>query len=97
MASGPLLVTFQSLQDGASQVAKTASNFDSQLNDVKSVVANVAQTWTGSAADGYNQTMQQWNAAQNDLNETLQKIGRALSAAEQAYSQTESSNASLWK
>jgi WXG100 family type VII secretion target len=96
MASGPILVTFAALQEGAGNVNKTANSFDQQLNDIKSVVANIAQHWTGAAAEGYNQTMGQWNAAQNDLNSTLAKIGKALQAAEEAYQQTESANAKLW-
>ena len=96
MASGPILVTFAALQEGAANVSKTANSFDQQLNDIKSVVANIAHSWTGSAADGYNQTMALWNQSQQDMNETLTKIGRALQAAEEAYSQTENSNKSLW-
>lgn len=96
MASGPILVTFAALQEGAANVGKTANSFDQQLNDVQSLVANVAQSWTGSAAEGYNQTMAQWKSAQTDLNATLTKIGKALQAAEEAYSQTESANRSLW-
>ena len=96
MASGPILVTFAALQEGAANVNKTANSFDQQLNDVKSVVNNIAQSWTGSAHEGYSQQMQQWNAAQDDLNSTLAKIGKALQAAEQAYTQTEQSNAKLW-
>lgn len=93
---GQILVTFATIAEAAQNVNSSLAQINSQLDDLKSTVAKVTSSWTGSAAQAYQQQQQQWDTSQQDLNTVLQKIGQVLDASHDAYLQTETSNTQAW-
>lgn len=89
-------VSFAELEALGGQIQSTATQIESELDSLKSQIANLDQVWQGSANEGYVATKTKWFQAADDLRQVLASIGAAINAAEQAYSQTESKNASAW-
>jgi early secretory antigenic target protein ESAT-6 len=94
--SGPILVNFATITQGATDVRSTASNIKQQLDDLESGVKKVAQSWEGSAQEGYRQKQAEWDKRAASLHATLESIAKALDQAAQNYQSTESKNANIW-
>jgi WXG100 family type VII secretion target len=95
--SDRVLVTFAALAEAAQQIQSTYNNLNTKLTDLESQLKPVVSTWTGNASQNYQVQQQKWNAAQTDLNTVLQAIGKALEAAHDAYTTTETSNTTAWQ
>lgn len=94
--SGQILVNFQTISQAASDVRTTANNIRTQLDDLESGVKKIAQTWTGSAQEGYQAKQAEWDKRAASLHQTLEAIARALDNAAQNYQSTENQNARIW-
>jgi len=94
--SDRVLVTFAALAEAAQQIQSTYNNLNTKLTDLENTLKPVVSTWTGNASENYQVQQQKWNQAQTDLNTVLQAIGKAVEAAHDAYTQTETSNAAQW-
>ena len=93
---GSVMVTFATIAEATQNTQRTYQSLEQKLNDLHSFLQPMVASWTGSAAEQYQQKQQQWTQAQNDLGNVLQTIGRVLDETEQAYRTTESQNASNW-
>jgi early secretory antigenic target protein ESAT-6 len=91
-----VLVTFAALAEAAQTIQSTYNNLNTKLTDLEGQLKPVVASWTGSASENYQQQQAKWNSAQTDLNTVLQAIGKAVEAAHDAYSQTESANTKAW-
>ncbi|MBB1244777.1 WXG100 family type VII secretion target [Streptomyces durbertensis] len=94
--SGQILVNFQTIQQAATDVRTTAGNIKSQLDDLESGVKRIAQSWEGSAKEGYQTRQQEWDKRAASLHATLLAISKALDTAAQNYEATEQKNAGIW-
>ena len=94
--SMPIKVTFQSVSDAASQVRSTAGTVQSQLDDLRASVAQVAQSWDGTARENYQAKQAEWDATAANLHGVLLQIASALQSAAENYQATENKNASIW-
>ena len=92
--SDEIQVGFGQLQATQEQAESTVSRMNSSLEDLKTYLNPMVTTWTGKAAETYNDTQAQWNQASNDLNQVLSAIARALGEANTGFQTTESQNAS---
>ena len=95
--SDQVLVTFAALAEAAQTIQSTYNSLNEKLNDLESQLRPMVSTWTGSASENYQVQQQKWNQAQTDMNNVLQAISKAVEAAHDAYTQTESSNAGAWQ
>jgi 6 kDa early secretory antigenic target len=94
--SDKVLVTFAALAEAAQQIQSTYNNLNTKLTDLENTLKPVVSTWTGNASENYQVQQQKWNQAQTDLNTVLQAIGKAVEAAHDAYTQTETANSQAW-
>ena len=94
--SDKVLVTFAALAEAAQQIQSTYNNLNTKLTDLENTLKPVVSTWTGSASENYQVQQQKWNQAQTDLNTVLQAIGKAVEAAHDAYTSTETANSQAW-
>ena len=94
---GTVLVTFAALANAAQSIQQTYGNLNQKLDDLHNQLAPIVSDWTGQAAENYQVQQQKWNQAQTDMNNVLQAISKAVEAAHDAYTQTESSNAGAWQ
>jgi WXG100 family type VII secretion target len=91
-----ILVTFAELANAAQTIQTTSNNLNQKLDDLKSMLRPIVESWQGQAADNYQQQQAKWDSSQSDLNQVLQAIGKAVESAHDAYSQTETQNAQAW-
>lgn len=91
-----VLVTFESIGQAAQDCDKTNSDFRGRLSDLQTYLAPMISTWTGRASEDYQALQKQWNTSADDLSTILQQIAQALRIAQDNYTRTEQSNASVW-
>lgn len=91
-----VMVTFAALAEAAQAIQRTSNNLNTKLADLKSELGPVVATWTGTASENYQVQQQKWDQAQQDLNQVLMAISKAVEAAHDAYTQTETANAKSW-
>jgi len=94
--NGSVLVTFAALANAAQSIQTTNGNLTQKLDDLQRMLQPIVADWTGDAAENYQVQQQKWNQAQTDLIQVLQAIGKAVESAHDAYTSTETSNASAW-
>jgi len=93
---GELLVHAETLSAASQNVVAAHNELNSRLNDLRTLLQPLTQTWTGQAAADYQERQRQWDQAQADLNEVLQQIGKVLEVAQQQYGDAERANIDVW-
>ncbi len=91
-----ILVNFQTVSQASSDVRTTANSIKSQLDDLEAAVKRVANTWEGSAQEGYQTKQRQWDQTADHLHQVLMKISTALQNSADNYQSTEKANANVW-
>lgn len=89
-------VNFSQVEQGSQQIIATAKQIDELLDSLHTQIQNLEQEWTGGTGEDFQNAKRQWETSAQDLQQTLSKIGAAVSAAHQAYLDTEAKNASAW-
>ena len=85
-------VTSESLTGVANQLGSGASEIESQLSNLKSLVSGlVAGEWGGSASQSFQELYSQWDQSAIQLKESLQGISELLSQAALSYEESENS------
>lgn len=96
MSDSHILVNFSTIQNASSEVKQTASRIQQQLDDLKAGVGRIANSWQGSAQEGYRARQAQWDQKAADLQQALAQIATSLDNAAQSYQSTEQKNAGIW-
>ena len=96
MGDGHVKVDFGAVTGLAQSITGQSNKIEQEIEDLKSQIAQLDTLWAGAASEGYQQTKNAWMQAAADLQATLARIGTAVHAASDSYSQTESGNAKLW-
>ncbi|MDH6113188.1 early secretory antigenic target protein ESAT-6 [Kitasatospora sp. MAP12-15] len=94
--AGQILVNFGTIEGAGSEVRTTAATIKKQLDDLRTQVKRIADSWTGVAQEGYQARQNVWDAKAADLHSTLLQIATALDNAHANYTHTESSNVAIW-
>jgi len=95
--TGPSIkVDFAQIEQGAQQISSTAQQIDQLLSDLAQQIKDLDTIWEGSTSADYQNIKNKWNQSAQDLQQVLASIGAAVSAAQQAYVQTEGQNAKSW-
>ncbi|MGH3973044.1 MAG: WXG100 family type VII secretion target [Pseudonocardiaceae bacterium] len=77
-ASGRMLVTFDAIETGASNIDAVADQIDQQLDDLKSYIAPLVASWTGQAFTDYQALEQKWDTSAAELSQVLRQIAATL-------------------
>ncbi|MEN2740295.1 WXG100 family type VII secretion target [Microbacterium sp. X-17] len=83
-----------------SATAAMRGTMDRVHGDTAAMLALLTQlqgSWTGSASVAFQSALDQWRAAQHQVEEALTAINAALSAAGAQYAETEAATASLFR
>lgn len=91
-----ILVTFATLTQASGDCRSTAARIQSQLDDLRTGVQRIAQTWEGQAQQNYQAKQARWDRSAAELNQVLHQIAAALDQASQHYAATEHRNAAMW-
>ncbi|MBP2476188.1 WXG100 family type VII secretion target [Crossiella equi] len=89
-------VDFGQLAEGQSSCQRVATNMQTKFDDLKQNLQPLITTWTGSAAEAYQQHQTAWDQSFEKLREILSKTAIALGTAKDAYQQNESKGAGSW-
>ena len=85
-------VTSESLTGVANQLGSGASEIESQLSNLKSLVSGlVSGEWGGAASQSFQELYDQWDQAALQLKESLVGISEQLSRAALDYDESENS------
>ena len=85
-------VTSESLTGVSNQLASGASEIESQLSNLKSLVQGlVSGEWSGEASQSFLELFEQWDQAGQQLKESLIGISEQLARAALAYEESENS------
>ena len=96
MPDGLIKVGFAQIAEASSNIATTQKSVDQLLDDLKSRLQSIRQSYEGEARAAWEQTQQQWDTAAADLNQVLAQIGTAVQQAGENYQQAEKANVSRW-
>ncbi len=88
-------VNYAQMESAYQQMQSIAGRMDGRLADLRSKLQRI--TWVGADAEAYSAAQAQWDRSAADLNQVLNEIGLAVSAAHQNYQSTEQANAGLWR
>lgn len=91
-----VLVTFESIGQAAQDCDTVNGQLLTQLTDLHNFLTPMVSTWTGRASEEYQALQKQWDTSADDLRTILQQIAAALRIAQENYTTTEQSNASVW-
>jgi len=89
-------VTFGGLEAAAGNIATQANKVQGSLDDLKARLQPLVASWTGTAAENYNEHQRKWDTAAADLQQVLAAIGTAVQRAAEDYRDGERNNANRW-
>jgi early secretory antigenic target protein ESAT-6 len=93
---GNIKVNFEGLNQGSADIKKSAQLIEGELTDLKKKIGKLVNSWTGQAAEDYQQHQAKWDQAAGDLQQVLAAIGTAVAQAGQDYFDGERNNANRW-
>jgi len=91
-----LQVTFAEIAQASSTISSSATQVDSQLDELRAEVVKTLAGYEGSAAEAYQAAQKLWDEAAADLQKVLAAIGTAVGQAGEAYEAAEKSNQARW-
>jgi len=96
VSDGTILVTFGELESARKSIMTTWKNISQELEELKSYLKPMANTWTGDASIAYQTLQAQWDQSAKDLNQVLNQIGVALGTSNENYRAGEEANRWRW-
>jgi WXG100 family type VII secretion target len=96
MAGDNIKVTFGAIDSLATNIDGQVRQIESQLEELRSAITKLAQTWQGGAQESFQAVQNRWNQSADDLTNVLNRIGVAVHTAHDAYQHTEQQNTSVW-
>lgn len=87
---------FGSLADAASDIQNSSRNIGTQLDDLKSQLQPMVDSWEGEAAERYQEHQRKWDTAAGELNEILSTIGRAVDEGNDRMQAVNTAAANSW-
>ncbi|WP_043807672.1 WXG100 family type VII secretion target [Rhodococcus triatomae] len=94
--SGAMRYDFGAIDGARADIAATSGNINGKLADLKSYLAPLVAEWEGSAAEAYQANQAKWDKSINELNQTLEAIGRAVGAGNEDMAATNTRAAQSW-
>jgi 6 kDa early secretory antigenic target len=91
-----LKVTFAEIQNASSTINSSATQVQSQLDDLRQEVTKTLANYQGDARAAYEEAQRKWDQAAADLQAVLAAIGTAVGQAGQAYEAAEKQNVGRW-
>src|SRR5258707_539164 len=93
MSDQRMLVTFAELANAAQTIQQTSNSLNQKLEDLKSQLKPIVESWQGAAAENYQVQQSKWDSSQTDMNGVLQGMGAAVERAHDASPQPEPATA----
>ncbi|MGH3515917.1 MAG: WXG100 family type VII secretion target [Haloechinothrix sp.] len=84
-------VNYGALQVASDDIKSTTTQVNGILDQLKSDIAPLVNTWEGEAQTAYREKQAQWDQAAEDINKVLASIGTAVNDALGRYQEGEGS------
>jgi WXG100 family type VII secretion target len=81
----------------AQKIQSEASEIEARLSQLSSAMADLANTWTGSAASSFQEMYAGWDRTAKQMKQALDGIGTSLKGAGTDYDSLESKLTSQFK
>jgi ESAT-6 family protein len=85
VSDGTVLVTVGELASARESITTTWNNVSQELEELKSYLKPMVDTWTGEESIAYQALQAQWDQSAKDLNQVLNQIGVALGTSNGNY------------
>ncbi|GDY33986.1 WXG100 family type VII secretion target [Gandjariella thermophila] len=92
-----LAVDFAVLNDARADIARSIEHAEDVLAALSKQVARLAEMWTGAASEGFQRTLAEWMAGQQDLQRQLQELHDLVVTAHSNHAQAVRGNVAIWQ
>lgn len=89
-------VNYGALSTASADIKSTTDQVNGILDQLKSDLAPLVNTWEGEAQEAYRGKQAQWDQAADDINKVLASIGTAVNDALSRYQEGEKGNRDLF-
>ena len=87
---------FAQISGAVQDIRSSATRINAQLDELKSIIAPMAQTWEGEASDSYQAHQLKWDNAAADLNAILNQIATTVEQGNTTMSDVNRAAANSW-
>ncbi|MFI2206880.1 WXG100 family type VII secretion target [Streptomyces sp. NPDC020192] len=92
-----LSVTYDGLDHAATNIGNQASQLESDLRDLRSLVVSSQQYWEGQAQGTFHEKLHRWDKEANDIHQALQGIGHVVAQSGGTYMEGDKKAASYFQ
>lgn len=87
---------FGQLAGAAEDLRTSVAQINRMLDDLKSGLQPMVETWTGDAAEAYKAHQREWDTAAEDLNTILNNVAAAVDGGNSRMQQVNNAAAQSW-
>ncbi|EFF93440.1 conserved hypothetical protein [Streptomyces sp. e14] len=92
-----LSVTYSGLDMAANQIGSQAAQLDTDLHELRTLVANSLKYWEGEAQSTFHEKLHRWDKEATDIHQALAGIGHVVAQAGGTYSEGDKKAASFFQ
>lgn len=92
-----IAVDSERIEAAASSAARTADSLAADVDALMRQLNSLADSWQGSAAEGFQALASDWEGVQKQVHESLREINEALRLAGRQYDEVEQANALMFR
>lgn len=91
-----MVVTFAALQEAERTIRSGSETMHAKLDELAADLGPLTRSWTGEAAEAYQEHLREWRAAASDLADVLGRIAGMVRTAESNYRNAVATNQTMW-
>jgi len=80
-----LLVTYDGLDQAATQIGNEAKTLEADLEELKQLVVKSQEYWAGEAQGTFGEKLQKWDKEASDIHTALKSIGHVVGTSGGTY------------
>jgi 6 kDa early secretory antigenic target len=93
---GNIRVQYAGMDAASADIGTSAAALRGHVERMESALRPLVATWTGEAAQFYQERQREWDAAMVELNDVLARAGAAVRTARENYAEVERRNTRAW-
>lgn len=93
---GTIKVQYAGLDAASADIGASAAALRGHVDRMETALQPLVATWTGEAAQFYQQRQREWDGAMAELGDVLARVGVAVRAARENYEDVERRNTRAW-
>jgi WXG100 family type VII secretion target len=93
---GSIRVQYAGLDAASADIGTSAAALRGHVERMETALQPLVATWTGEAAQFYQERQREWDGAMAELGDVLTRVGIAVRTARENYEQVERANTRAW-